>query len=250
MIEELKALGLEHYEAKVLSILFKERLNLRELSKKSGVPFGKVYSIVKSLKEKNIVRENNSRPKLVYVENASEVIAKLLREKNEREKGLNEKLREFASSIDKAKGKETRFFEIGISKDERKKIQIRVFSEAEKEVLQILNIHHNPKVNRLSKSDYESEIERAINRGVKFRAIYPQGVELPRILRSLEKQGKFGVRRINTDFQRCDIVDERKVLIKISNKDVVNSGGSIFVENEKLAENLKKIFEELWNEAE
>ena len=45
MIEELKALGLEHYEAKVLSILFKERLNLRELSKKSGVPFGKVYSL-------------------------------------------------------------------------------------------------------------------------------------------------------------------------------------------------------------
>src|SRR3989344_5177557 len=93
MQEELKQLGLEHYEAKTLQVLLKEKLNLRELSKKAGVPFGKIYSVVKSLKEKEFVKETNSRPKLVYVENASEIIGRLLKEKQEKERRLNETLR-------------------------------------------------------------------------------------------------------------------------------------------------------------
>ncbi|MEK6820076.1 MAG: helix-turn-helix domain-containing protein, partial [Nanoarchaeota archaeon] len=71
MQDELKWAGLSHYESKILEVLSKERLNVRELSEKSRVPFGKVYSIVKSLKEKEIIKETNSRPKLVYVENMS-----------------------------------------------------------------------------------------------------------------------------------------------------------------------------------
>lgn len=252
MLNELKHLGLNNYEAKATEILLKERLNLRDLSKKSGIPFGKVYSVIKSLKEKSLIKETNSRPKLVYVENASGVMAGLIKEKQDKEKQMLENLREIATKIDKEKDKETKFFQIGIEKEERRKIQLRSFKEAEEEVLQILNIYHNPIINRANKTTYEKEIEKAVARGVIFKAIYPKKVELPKILTNLNKKHpeKFQVKRFDTDFVRCDVIDERKVLIKLAQKDVLNSGGVLFIENERLAENLKRIFYCFWEQAD
>jgi len=251
MINELKQLGLSNYEAKVLEILLKEKIELRELSKKSGIPFGKIYSVVKSLKEKNFVNETNSRPKLVYVENASEVIARLIKEKQEKEKLALGKLREIATQIDKNHGKETKFFQIGTTIEDNKKIQLRTFQEAEKEILQILNIHHKPKSNRESKTIWEREIVNAIKRGVKFKAIYPKNCELPIILKNLNKNypSKFKIKRFDTDFIRCDIIDEKKVMLKLVRNDPILFGGILFIEDEKLAENLKRIFNQMWEQA-
>jgi sugar-specific transcriptional regulator TrmB len=252
MQHELKYFGLENYESKALEILLKEKLSLRELSRKAKIPFGKIYSVIKGLKEKNLVMENNSRPKLVYVENASEIISRLIKEKQEKEKAMIEKIREIAIGIDKERNRTTKFFQMGISDEERKKIQLRSFEEAEEEVLQILNIYHNPDINRTSKTVYEGEIEKAIGRGVIFKAIYPKNIELPKILAELNKKNpeKFQVKRFNTDFVRCDIIDGKKVLIKLAQKDVRNSGGVLFIENEKLAENLERIFAAFWDQAD
>ena len=252
MQDELKWAGLSHYESKILEVLSKERLNVRELSEKSRVPFGKVYSIVKSLKEKEIIKETNSRPKLVYVENMSKVVARLIKEKQENEKDVLEKLREIATEIDKDRGEETKFFQIGTSIEDNKKIQMRTFTEAENEVLQILNIHHKPKSNRESKSLWEKEIVEAVEKGVVFRAIYPKKAELPGILQKLRKKhpDRFQAKRLDTDFIRCDVVDGKKVLLKLVQQDPLQFGGILFIENEKLAENLTKIFNELWEQAD
>ncbi|MCX6750483.1 MAG: hypothetical protein NTZ83_03425, partial [Candidatus Pacearchaeota archaeon] len=171
MIEELTAVGLEYYEAKALTVLLKDKMSLNDISKKSGIPFGKVYSVIKKLKERGVVSETNSRPKLVYVENASEVIGKLIREKQEKEKELNEKLRNIATEFDNSKNKSTKFLNIGINQEENRQIQMRSFAEAKEEVLQIINIHHKPKSNRESKTIWEKEIERAVLRGVVFKSI-------------------------------------------------------------------------------
>jgi sugar-specific transcriptional regulator TrmB len=248
MIEELKQLGLGNYESKALEILLKEKLSLRNLSKKAQIPFGKVYSVVKSLKEKGFVQETNSRPKLIYVENASEVISKLIKEKQEKDRSFLERLREASIEIDRNKGKESKFFEIGTTIEENKRIQLRSFKEAENEVLQIINIHHKPQSNRESKTLWEKEIVKAVGRGVVFKAIYPEKIKLPIILEKLNKKhpDKFQVKRFNTDFTRCDIIDGKKVLLKLVQEDPLQFGGVLFLENEKLAENLIKIFSEMW----
>jgi sugar-specific transcriptional regulator TrmB len=88
MEKELQELGLGYYESKALNALLKERLNLRQLSKKSEIPFGKVYSVIKSLKQKNLIKETNTRPKLIYVENASEVISRLISQKKAKRPGF------------------------------------------------------------------------------------------------------------------------------------------------------------------
>ncbi len=252
MIEELKHLGLSNYESKAVFLLMKEKLNLRELSKKANIPFGKVYSVVKSLKEKGFILETNSRPKLVYVENASEIIGRLIKEKQEKDKAVLEKLREVSTIIDKERGKETKFFQIGTTVQENKEIQLRTFKEAENEVLQILNTHHKPQSNRESKTLWEKEIEKAVKKGILFKAIYPKNAILPLILQRLNKKhpNKFQIKKLDTDFIRCDIVDGKKVLLKLVQEDPLQFGGILFIENERLAENLTKIFNEMWEQAE
>jgi hypothetical protein len=56
----------------------------------------------------------------------------------------------------------------------------------------------------------------------------------------------FQVKRFDTDFIRCDIIDKKKVLLKIVQPDPMNFGGVFFIEDEKLAENLIRIFNEMW----
>jgi len=252
MINELTSLGLEHYEAKIVEALLKERLDIRELSDKAGVPFGKIYSIIKNLKEKDIVKETNSRPKLVYIENASELISRLIEEQQNKRNAVFDKLREFATVFDAEKNKETKFFEIGSNVEHNKKIQLRTFTEAKKEVLQIINVYHKPKSNRESKTLWEIEIEKAIKRGVIFKSIYPKETILPPILEKLSKKhpDKFQVKRFNTYFTRCDIIDQKKVLIKLVYEDALNFGGVLFIENERFAANLVKIFNDFWASAD
>jgi sugar-specific transcriptional regulator TrmB len=251
MINKLKQIGLGNYEAKALEVLLKEKLELRELSRKAGIPFGKVYSIIKSLKEKRLINETNSRPKLVYVENASETIAKLIKEKQEKDKLMMRELREIITHIDKNKGQEMKFFQIGTTIEDNKKIQLRTFQEAEKEVLQILNIHHKPGANRESKSMWEREIINTVKKGVKFKSIYPKNCELPIIVKNLNKNhpSKFKIKRFDTDFVRCDIIDGKKVMLKLVTDDPILFGGILFIKDEKLAENLKRIFNQMWEQA-
>jgi sugar-specific transcriptional regulator TrmB len=251
MENKLRELGLGYYESLALIALFKERLALRELSKKARIPFGKIYSVVKGLKEKNLVSETDSRPKLIYVDNASEVISRLLEEKKKKDSELIEKLQGFATEIDRSRDKETRFFHLGTTVEENKSIQSRSFDEAKNEVLQILNIYHKPDSNRESKNLWEKSIRDAVKRGVKFKAIYPKNVNLPKAIEklNLEHPQAFQIRKLDTDFVRCDIIDENKVLIKLVQRDPLLFGGIIFVENEKLNTNLRKIFYELWNNA-
>jgi len=252
MISELKEIGIGYYEAKILEVLLKEKLDIRELSRKSKVPFGKIYSIIKNMKEKDIIKETNSRPKLVYIEDVSEIIDRFLKERQEKDKKLAESIRNNIINIKKERGEQSRFFEIGTIMDDNKRIQLRAFHEAETEVLQIFNIYHKPSSNRESKIIWEKEIENAVKRGVVFKSIYPKSAVLPPILKRLDETTprKFHVKRLNNDFTRCDIIDGRKVLIKLVQKDILQFGGIIFIENEKLAENLTRIFNQMWENAE
>jgi len=252
MENELIELGLGNYEAKALNLLLSKKLNLRQISDKTNIPFGKVYSVIKSLKEKDFVQETKTRPKLIYVENPSIVISPLIEKKQSRDKKITSKLKQYVSEIDKSRGNKGVFFQIGTTIEENKEIQLRTFNEAKEEVLQILNIHHKPKSNRKSKTLWEKSITDATKRGVIFKSIYPKNIVLPTILEKLNKNkpDKLQVKRFDTDFVRCDIIDNDKVLIKLVQQDPIQFGGVFFIQDENLNDNLRKIFFELWEQAE
>jgi len=250
--EELKAIGLTTYQSSALCALLKKRLTLKELSKAANIPRGKVYSAAKQLQEMGLAASTHERPKRLYVPNASETISRLVKSHEEKQQKIISTLQEAATALDRQEGRATPFFELGTTADDNKKIQLRTFVEAEKEVLQVINIHHKPKSNRKSKAIWEKEIEKAVERGVSFKAIYPANAVLPKILEKLNRQNPagFNIRRLDTDFVRCDIIDSRKVLLKLVHEDPMVFGGIIFIDNMGFAANLKSAFMKFWEEAE
>ena len=229
----------------------KKSFSAKELSDEADIPAGKTYSVILSLQKKNLVQSTTERPKKFFVEHASSALQKLIEKKNEEVQNMLSLLRLTATEIDKSASRPTPFFDIGTTVEDNKRIQLRTFTEAKREICQILNVHHKPKSNRKSKTMWEKEIVNAVKKGVVFRAVYPTNAVLPPILAQLNKkhQEKFQVKRINTDYIRCDIIDSRKVLLKLVSPDALNFGGILFIENEKFAANLKKVFEQLWEEA-
>ncbi len=244
----LQELGFSYYESKALDVILKEKVTPKILSKKAQIPLGKVYSILQGLLRKNLIQETQERPKQLYIANPFQVLSTLIQQKQHQDETLYNEVRYLATTLAKVQNKPAPFFQIGTSLEENQTIQLRTFREANQEVCQILNIHHKPKSNRTAKSLWEKEISKAIERGVRFRSIYPKHILLPTLLQNLP-QNSFQVRKLNTDYTRCDIIDRKKVLVKLVSEDAHALGGILFIENEKLARNLQEVFEEMWREA-
>lgn len=245
-MKQLQQLGLSYYESKAIDILFREKCTLKELSRKANIPPGKVYSVIQSLHKRMFVEVSETRPKQVFVPQAWKIIARLIEQKQREDESLFAELRGMVAEI--TTPQQNPFFQLGITVEDNKLIQLRTFSEAEREVCQIITIHHKPQMNRPSKTIWEKEIVKAIGRGVIFREIYPVTAVLPLHLKNLPPQ-KFQVRRLDMDFVRCDVIDQKKVLLKLVHHDPITFGGVIFLEDERFARNLQKVFEQFWEEA-
>jgi len=239
--------GLNYYENKALEVIIRERLNVKGIIKNSGIPPGKIYSVLKSLSKRGIITQSNSRPKNFYVENPAKIISTLIEQKQAKDEEIVSRARTLVSTL--PADNQEYFFKVGASTSENREIQLKVFNDAKKEVCQILNSKHKPNMNRQNKDEWENAIKYAIRRGVKFRALYHKDTQIPQNLSRLPKD-KFEIRRTSNDMYRIDIVDNKKVMIKIVYDDPLMFGGIIFVENEKLAKNLKAIFEDLWKNSD
>jgi sugar-specific transcriptional regulator TrmB len=256
--------GFNYYEDKALEAVIRESLTVKELIKKTNIPPGKVYSVLKSLSKRGIISVSSSRPQKYYIEAPAKLLSSLIEQKQSLDEDIISKARLLASSI--PKNEKDYFIKIGTTREDNKEIQLKIFRDAKVEVLQILNSLHKPEMNRAQKEEWENAIKDAINRGVKFRALYHTSTKIPENIlkladnkrqsealsisdKSEKLAGRFEIRRTTNDTYRIDIVDNKKVLLKIVYDDPLIFGGLIFVENEKLAKNLKLLFEDMWKKA-
>ncbi len=251
MLKELQEIGLSYYESKAVQLLLSSKFSMKELSKKAAIPYGKIFSICNSLQKRGIIQLSEERPKKAFIEQPSEIFSRLITEKQNKNEESLAKLRKMITEVEVSKTKHSNFFDIGTTAEDNQRIQLRTFQEANEEVCQILNVHHKPKMNRRSKTLWEKEIAKAVERGVAFRAIYPKNIILPNLLARLHKEQPrtFQVKRLDTDFPRCDIIDGKNILLKLVHEDPLHFGGVFFIEDEKLARNLQAIFEHFWEEA-
>lgn len=250
MIEKFQKLGLTYYESRALVAIIEGPLTPKELARKAQIPPGKVYSVIRALEFKRLAAHTASRPKRVFVESVSAALQPLLERKQVETDSLLVSLRDMATRLDVGQARPPRFFEAGASLEDNLRLQLRFFVEAKSEVCQILSIHHQPAANREQKLAFEREIGRAVARGVRFRAIYPMTCTLPALLERLRRAHPkiFQVRRLDTDFVRCDVADRRKVLIKLVHPDIVEFSGLVYLEHDPLARALQRLFERLWLE--
>jgi sugar-specific transcriptional regulator TrmB len=245
---DFKNLGLNYYEDKALNVIIREKINIKKLSKVSNIPPGKIYSVIKSLQNKGLILVSDSRPKYVYVDNASKIIERLIKEKQSNDEENYKKILQESTLISRSKTESNTLIDIGYTQEDNVRIQSRVFEEAEHEVCQLFNNNHRPSTNRKSKTLWEEQIIDATKRGVIFRCVYPKNMELPLSLTKLSSK-LFNVRRRDVQHYRIDIVDNKSVLIKFTYEDPLIFGGMIYIKDTKLATNLRKIFDDVWNRA-
>lgn len=247
ILQELYGLNLSRREIEVISCLYEgHTLNAKQIAKQIGLSEQKAYPYLKSLVNKGFLTSEDTHP-MKYRIGHSRAFKHELDKQRLKSEQTEEFLKQLAEKQKRYEGYENPFYQIATAREDNLKLQLNAFNLARKEFLQILNIYHDPKQNRLQKLEFEKTILKMLDRGVSFKTIYPTKAALPKILK--ENIDRFELRRLDTDFQRCDIIDERFVLLKITDKDKVNFIGSILVDDKNLTKNLKSRFLGLWDEA-
>lgn len=95
----LKDIGLNEYEARVyLALVRIGKSGTTEISRESGVPFGRVYDVLDSLIKKKLVKEIPEKPKRYYAEDIS-YLDELIESKISKLKGLKNELKKIKSKI-------------------------------------------------------------------------------------------------------------------------------------------------------
>ncbi|WP_421909300.1 TrmB family transcriptional regulator [Methanolacinia petrolearia] len=83
-IETLKKLGFTEYEARAyISLIGFGMATAREIHENSGVPQGRIYSVLRSLSDKNFIEIQDGNPSYYYAANPVARLSKLKTEIND-----------------------------------------------------------------------------------------------------------------------------------------------------------------------
>jgi len=245
--EFLRKLGLPSYEIKVfLTLLQAGQMKAREISKISGIPYGRIYDVLYSLEQKGLVSVIPSEPRIFAAIDSSIAIENLIEQERLKLKELeNEKkiaLKEFESSktiIPPPLGKE----KISVYYGSEAAINIgRVGVErAKKEIL--IN------TTRLEDAMAQEIMAEKMLKGVSLKVMIPRATE--KNMRNIRKIKDFGgeVRIGGIEGMKIGIADTEGTLITVANPKNLKGSITIVVEGKTFARSMKKFFNEYWNNA-
>lgn len=161
VIQDMKKLGFSEYECKAyLSLLEEYPLNGYALSKASGIPRSRIYEVLQSLKDKNLVQEQIQEKNKIYFPIDPEIFIK--HSKQTLEESIS-KVGKFADRLYKKKNRDNRL----------------VVIKGRKNIVDFLKQLIENADTRIAISMWEEEltelypeIEGAVKRGVILRGIY------------------------------------------------------------------------------
>jgi sugar-specific transcriptional regulator TrmB len=244
MIEELKEYELDKYESLVYVALLKIGLSTSSvISKKSGVPYGRIYSVLFSLESKGFIKIYQGMPKRFMAIEPRIVLNKIIDEKMKEITYSKEKTDKIIQELEKIKkGKlEKPLEKIQIIEGKKNYLNLSVkLHEGAKEEWR--TIHGLPL--------YEPHLEaykKAIKRGIKTRILT---CLTEKNIKNLEIWKKTGaeIRHLDNIFAHFTIIDNDKVVIRLSDEYI---GGyvSLFIQSPALAKTLVDNFDNLWKSA-
>jgi len=99
-IEYLQNLGLTEYQSKAMLVLFAKREATAEgICRHTGIPLTKIYSVLKSLEDKSVVKCSPGKPRIYRCEAPTEVLNELIRKVASRIETLKDAKREQLKGI-------------------------------------------------------------------------------------------------------------------------------------------------------
>jgi|SRR3989344_9345940 len=99
-IEYLQNLGLTEYQARAMIVLLAKReIGAEDICRFSGIPQTKIYQVMKSLKDKELIECTMSKPRVYRCSEPSEVLNALIQKFAKRIEGLKNAKREQVKKI-------------------------------------------------------------------------------------------------------------------------------------------------------
>src|SRR3989344_5270902 len=239
----LKPYGLNTYEAEAYTALVQQGISsAHELSKRSKVPYGKIYPVLAALEQKGFVKKYDGTPQRFMAVEPKVAIEEAVRKQEHELKQLREQSQRLITTLGTLSGKKP--------KEPLERVRI---IEGYKNYLNLsVELHKQVKQEWRSISElstYKPHLDAyrdCIKRGVKVRMLTSNKEATPE---KVEMWKAIGVELRMIEFMptKFSIIDANDVTLRIATEEKYVS---LWVQNPSLAESLRTYFDFLWEKAE
>jgi len=245
MIDKFKEYGLDKYESMVYMALLNIGLSKSSvISKKSRVPYGRIYSVLSSLESKGFVKIYEGMPKRFMAVEPRIILNKIIDRRISEIKSIQNKNSRFIRELENSAKKkiEKPLETINIIEGKRNYLNLSVKLH-EKAMREWRTIHSLP-VYEPHLNSYRD----ILKRGVKVRvltSITEENKEKLKVWKKLDIEIK-NMKSIPSSFT---VIDDTDVILRLTDPKL--SGYiSLHIQNPALAKTLMAYFDGLWKEAE
>jgi sugar-specific transcriptional regulator TrmB len=260
----LRDLGLSEYEARAYRALLNTGpTTAKELSRASDVPMGRIYDVLNTIEQYNLVRSQTaSRPKKYVAVEPSTALDRLLEDKK---RELDEQAEQYESivddlsdELDAADPVEEQFWTAAVGPEETTDLLLERLTAADQRLVMVAT-HRSP---QFDISDVgvliTDQLEEALDRGVEIDLLMTPGLvdSLPetvgkRYRRSLSDHPDFRVRTTTDISGTFNLVDDVEVCIQVPNPlDADEAFAMIDLKDPEFAADVHEKFQPRWEEAE
>lgn len=268
MLEKLRNFGLTKYEADVyLTLLRTGSADANVIASTSGVPLGRIYNILSSLQEKKMIHAQETRPRKFAAVEPSTALKYLLDAQSFKLQQASMRFSELAAELEKEllgikpSPRNKQFWTAALGSEETRDIIIEQINQVNEEMCLTIGYPEFSKYlpsKNIEKNDTRKALLRALERGVQFRMLIDRSINYPdmakdKTVRSISRYlGKSLLcRTITFTSTLFDVIDDDKVNLKISSPVKKEELFAIVhVRDKKLAAEMKKHFEDMWERAE
>ncbi|WP_339104944.1 helix-turn-helix domain-containing protein [Haloterrigena salinisoli] len=263
-MSSLRDLGLSEYEARAYrSLLNTGPTTAKELSRASDVPMGRIYDVLNSIEQYNLVRSQTaSRPKKYVAVEPSTALDRLLEDKK---RELEEKADQYesivddlADELDAAEPVEDQFWTAAVGPEETVDLMLERLAAADDHIVMV-SADPSPQWDMQSVSEaVTAQLEDALDRGVSIDLLMTREMVASmseevgeRYRETLQQRDDFDVRTNDDISGSFNIIDGVEICIQVPNP--LSSGdafGMIDLKDPEFAANVHEEFVPRWGEAE
>jgi sugar-specific transcriptional regulator TrmB len=260
----LRDLGLSEYEARAYRALLKTGpTTAKELSRVSDVPMGRIYDVLNSIEQYNLVRSQSaSRPKKYVAVEPTTALDRLLadkkRELEEKADQYEEIVTDLVTELDAAEPVEETFWTAAVGTDETVDLLVERLAAADERIIMVASSFSQQfDIDRVGDSIAE-ELENALDRGVSVSLLMrPQLVDqLPesvgeRYRTVLSTNEAFETRISPNVTGTFEVIDDAEVCIEVPHPlNAEATFAMIDLKDREFAANVRSEFEPRWEDAE
>ncbi|WP_049926090.1 TrmB family transcriptional regulator [Halopiger goleimassiliensis] len=260
----LRDLGLSEYEARAYRALLNTGpTTAKELSRASDVPMGRIYDVLNSIEQYNLVRSQTaSRPKKYVAVEPATALDRLLEDKK---RELEEKVDQYESIVDELSDEldaadpvEEQFWTAAVGPEETVDLLLERLAAADDHIVMVAADPTPGRDVQALSEDVTAQIEDALERGVSVDVLMTRdmvGALSERVgeryRTTLQKRDHFDVRTDDAVTGSFNIIDGVEVCIQVPNP--LSSGeafGMIDLKDPEFAASVHEEFAPRWEQAE